>query len=57
MPYIIIALNMLTAAFYPIESFGFKTHIDCQTFIEEMIVAPESDTIYGCFKDERLVKN
>lgn len=54
MPYIIIALNMLTAAFYPIESFGFETPEDCQVFIDEMIVAPAENTIYACFKDERL---
>ena len=54
MPYIIIAMHMLTGSLYPIESFGFETHEECQVFVDVMIIAPERNTMYACFLDQRL---
>jgi hypothetical protein len=49
MIYTIIAMSMVDATFYPIRSFGFETYEACQTFINDIIVIPESNMIYGCF--------
>lgn len=48
--YIIIAMDMLTSDFYMILSFGFETHTACQIFVDTVIVLPEPDTMYGCFR-------
>jgi hypothetical protein len=56
MTYIIIAMSMLTGALHPIVSFGFETQEECHEFVEVMIVAPERNTMYGCYLDERILK-